>query len=180
MSDSPKLETPAPAASTAALSPEHLDALAKLVPGLLYAAEQDLWVRPEADGTIRVGATHLVAAHGQFMLFTPRPVGTEVKRDQSLGVMETAKTAVAIHAPVSARVLEFNAAATADVTLVERDPYGAGWLFRLQPTAMETERDALLDLDSYAAWLGPRLAQRATAPIGEVGDDPMGNPGLGY
>lgn len=72
----------------------------------LYAAEQDMWVRIEPDGTAVIGATHLVVAHGQFMLFTPRPVGTEVARDRSLGVMETAKTAIAVHAPVSGRIIE--------------------------------------------------------------------------
>ena len=127
---------------------------------LLFAPEQDMWVRVEGDGTVTVGATHVVAAHGQFMLFTPRAAGTEVERDRSLGVMETAKTAVAVHAPLSGRVVEVNDAVVADVSLVERDPYGAGWLVRLQPAALDDERGTLMAANDYAVWLAPRLAQK--------------------
>ncbi len=65
-----------------------------------------MWVRLEDDGLATVGATHLVAHHGQFMLFSPRPVGMKIARDRSLGVMETAKTAVAVHAPLSCEIVE--------------------------------------------------------------------------
>jgi glycine cleavage system H protein len=154
-----------------------LTALLQLLPAdRLFAAEQDMWVRIEPDGTATVGATHLVVAHGQFMLFTPRPVGTDVARDRSLGVMETAKTAIAVHAPVSGRILEANAAVVADVTLVEREPYGAGWLVRMAPSAIEAERGALHDAQSYAAWLAPRLADKQAKPIDDQVDlsiDPL-------
>ncbi len=158
-------------------------ALAQLAPDVLYAPEQDMWVREEADGSVTVGAIHLVAAHGQFMLFTPRPVGTEVDRDRSLGVMETAKTAVAIHAPLSGRVLEANAAVVDDVSLVERDPYGAGWLFRLQPTQLAEEKPALQDCAAYACWLEPRLDQKLAKPVAdddEFGEELIVDPHRGY
>lgn len=183
MSDVPSLEPavpdPAPAAEGQVAEDQ---GLARLAPGLLYAAEQDMWVRPEADGTVTVGATHLVAAHGQFMLFTPRPPGTEVQRDRSLGVMETAKTAVAIHAPLSGRIVAANEAVVQDVSLVERDPYGEGWLFRLQPSALDAERASLLDVSGYASWLLPRLAaKQAAKPIDdEFGEDLSIDPNRGY
>jgi len=84
--------------------------------------------------------------------------GTE--RNHSMGVMETAKTAVAIHAPLSVRILAANAAVIDDVALIERDPYGAGWMFRVAPTALADERATLLDARTYAEWLAPRLAQK--------------------
>lgn len=155
-----------------------LDALALDV---LYAPEQDMWVRLQADGTAYIGATHLVALHGQFMLFTPRPPGTEVARDRSLGVMETAKTAVAIHAPLSSRILESNAAALNDVQVVTTDPYGLGWLFRVRPTALEDERHTLVDAATYRAWIEPRLKERLAPPIDEAGqDDAYIDPHCGY
>jgi glycine cleavage system H protein len=143
---------------------------------LLYAPEQDMWVRLEVDGTATVGATHLVAAHGQFMFFSPRPAGTVVARDRSLGVMETAKTAVAIHAPLSCTVTGANAAVERDATLIVSDPYGAGWLFRLAPTALDAERASLLDAAAYRAWLLPRL-DRFEPP---VDDDRPSNFGTFY
>jgi glycine cleavage system H protein len=144
-----------------------MNVLDDLATDVLYAPEQDMGVRLEADGTARVGATHLVASHGQFMLFTPRPVGSEIERDRSLGVMETAKTAVAIHAPISCRILEANASAMDNIHYVITDAYGAGWLFRVQPLALEAERPLLMDADAYRAWVEPRLADKMAAPIEE-------------
>jgi glycine cleavage system H lipoate-binding protein len=150
--------------------------LARLDRTVFYAPEQDMWVRLEEGGLATVGATHLVAHHGQFMLFTPRPVGRTIARDRSLGVMETAKTAVAVRAPLSCEIVAVNAAVLGDLTLIERDPYGAGWMFRVRSTALDAERDGLLDADAYAAWLAPRLAEKLAPPIDLQRDldiDPM-------
>jgi glycine cleavage system H protein len=152
-----------------------------LAADVLYAPEQDMWVRFEADGTARIGATHLVAAHGQFMLFTPRPVGTEIALDRSLGVMETAKTAVAVHAPLSCRILEVNTAAIDNIHFVITDPYGAGWLLRVQPTSLEAERGGLMDAAAYRAWVEPRLGERMAPPIDDFGADDLAvDPHKGY
>ncbi len=150
--------------------------LARLDPTVLYAPEQDMWVRLHGDGLATVGATHLVAHHGQFMLFTPRPVGMTIARDRSLGVMETAKTAVAVHAPLSCEIVEVNPAVLADVALVEREPYAAGWMLRVRPTALDEERAGLLDAAAYAQWVAPRLAEKLAPPIDYGRDldvDPM-------
>lgn len=150
-----------------ASNPELLQQLDRTV---LYAPDQDMWVRLEEDGLATVGATHLVAQHGQFMLFTPRPVGSRIVRDRSLGVMETAKTAVAVHAPLSCEIVAINAAVLADVSVVEREPYAAGWMFRVRPTQFADERASLLDADAYAQWLAPRLAEKLAPPI-DLGRD---------
>lgn len=131
--------------------------LTALPSDLLYAPEEDMWLRFESDGNATIGATHLVCAHGQFMFFAPRPVGTSVERTRSLGVMETAKTAIAIHSPLSCTIVAANAAVENDASLIVRDPYGAGWLFRVHPTALETEEALLLDAVRYREWLAPRL-----------------------
>ncbi len=139
--------------------------LDQLADDVLYAPEQDMWVRFGADGRARIGATHLVSSHGQFMLFTPRPAGSMIERDRSLGVMETGKTAVAIHAPLSCRIIESNASAVDNIHLIIADAYGSGWLFLVEPTALEAERAGLMDVTAYRAWLQPRLAEKLVPPI---------------
>lgn len=135
-----------------------------------YAPEQDMWVRPETDGSVTIGATHVVAAHGQFMIFTPRPVGSVIERDRSMGVMETGKTAVAMHAPLSCRIIAANPAAERSVDVVVRDPYGEGWLFRVEATAFEAERGTLMDALTYTYWLAPRLAEKTQPPVDDKAD----------
>jgi glycine cleavage system H protein len=150
--------------------------LARLDRTVLYAPEQDMWVRLEADGLATIGATHLVVQHGQFMYFSPRPAGMTIARDRSLGVMETAKTAVAVHAPISCEIVAVNPAVLADVSIVEREPYAAGWMFRVRPTALDEERASLLDVDAYAQWLAPRLAEKLAPPVDHGADfdiDPL-------
>ncbi len=175
MTDTPLNDPPAPADDAASV-------LARLSPDALYAAEQDMWVRREADGTVTVGATHLVAQHGQFMLFTPRPPQTVVEAGRSLGVMETAKTAVAVHAPLGGRIVEVNAAVVADVSLVDRDPYGAGWLMRLAPTDWDAAQASLLPSAQYAQWVLPRLAEKLAKPVDfdEFNEDLSVDPHRGY
>src|SRR5262245_17153038 len=143
--------------------------LSLLPADLLYAPEEDMWVCLAPDGIATIGATHLVAEHGQFVFFAPRPVGTAIDRTRSLGVMETAKTAIAIHAPLSCRIVEANAAVERDASLITRDPYGAAWLFRVEPTALDAERGGLMDAAQYRAWLAPRL-DRFKPPIDDADD----------
>lgn len=156
--------------------------LSQLPADRLYAPAQDMWVRLEDDGMARLGATHLIAAHGQFMYFTPRPVGTVIEYDRSLGVMETAKTVVAIHAPISGRIVEVNETVVGNVVPIETDPYGEGWMFRMEPGNLEAERMHLLDAVAYAQWLGPRAEQKAAEkPIAdEFGEDLTVDPNRGY
>jgi glycine cleavage system H protein len=135
----------------------HVAQLERLPGDRLYAALQDLWVRFEDDGTATLGMVHLMAVHVQFLLFTPRPAGSPVAFDRSLGVMETAKSAVAIHAPLSCRIVEANVALERDIGLLTRDPYGAGWLLRVQPTGCDAERERLIDVTAYRAWLASRM-----------------------
>jgi len=124
--------------------------LAELPEDCLYAAEQDLWLRPEGDEVV-VGAVRFVVAHGDFMLFYPRPCEIPVMRERSLGVMETAKTAVAITCPISCTIVETNQAAQQNIDVVTQDPYGAGWLYRLKPMAWQDESMFLMGVKEYRA-----------------------------
>jgi hypothetical protein len=64
--------------------------------------------------------------------------------------------------------------------LVITDPYGAGWLFRVEPT-LEAERSDLLDAAAYRAWVEPRLADKLATPIDEFSADDFDiDPNRGY
>ena len=81
----------------------------------------------------------------------PKP-GRKVKAGEAIAVIESVKAASDIYAPVSGEITEVNAAATADASLVNSDPYGAGWLFRINPD-QPAEIDALLPEAEYLATL---------------------------
>ena len=142
---------------------ELAEILAELPEDVLYSAEHDMWVRREGEEVV-VGANRFVVAHGQFMLFYPRPCEVPVMRDKSLGVMETAKTAVAIGCPVSCVIVAANEAVQNDIGVVIRDPYGAGWLYRLRPIAWDEDSMFLMSASEYREWLAQHSKERLREP----------------
>ncbi|MHB1838047.1 MAG: glycine cleavage system protein H [Solirubrobacteraceae bacterium] len=114
----------------------------------LYDLELDSWVRVEDDGSVRLGMTDVAQTLcGKLvsLTFQKRP-GASVKRGRTLAVIESAKWVGPFRSPLSGEVLEVNEDGfAADRLLVNRDPYGAGWLVRLMPSALDSERGALVD-----------------------------------
>ena len=142
---------------------ELAEILAELPEDCLYSAEHDLWVRREGDEVV-VGAVRFIIHHGQFMLFYPRQCEIPVMREKSLGVMETAKTAVAISCPLSCVISATNSDAQKNIDVVINDPYGAGWLYRLRPTDWDRESMLLMDVHQYREWLSQNSTTRLRPP----------------
>lgn len=138
--------------------------LAELPEDRLYAAECDLWLKTEEDGLVTVGANRFVTHHGQFMLFYPRPCETPVMKGRSLGVMETAKTAVAIEAPISCEIVQTNQSVQANVDVAIADPYGQGWLYKIRPSAWDEDQLGLMTVAQYRDWLSSNNGSRLRPP----------------
>ena len=123
-------------------------------PGDLRFARSHEWVRVEDDETITVG----ISAHAQEQLgdlvFVETPeVDREVDAEEAIAVVESVKAASDIYAPVAGRVTETNAELADNPELVNSDPYGAGWIFRLAPEDVAAVEE-LMDADDYDAYTG--------------------------
>jgi glycine cleavage system H protein len=119
--------------------------------GLLYDTEYDMWVRREGEAVV-IGATAFgLHRAGRLIAFTAKPRGAEVARGRGLGTVETAKTVVAIHSPVSFVIDAANEAAEERPQLINDDPHGAGWMARGRPLAWAAEAAGLVDATAYAA-----------------------------
>src|SRR5262247_3973344 len=93
---------------------------------LLYHPAYDVWVRQDGDEIV-IGATSYGAYFaGEILAFTPKRVGVEIEIEKSIGVVEVAKTMVAIHAPLSLRLTATNEGAVGKPELINLDPYGEG------------------------------------------------------
>jgi glycine cleavage system H protein len=101
---------------------------------LHYLVAYDMWARFEDDGLVRVGATALgVALAGEIVAFLPKPVGESVEQGRAVGAIELFKTIISAKAPLSGVLVEVNDAVGRTPALLNRDPYGAGWLARIRP-----------------------------------------------
>jgi glycine cleavage system H protein len=116
----------------------------------LYDVNSDMWVMGDATYVV-VGATGFgLFLAGPIIAFTAKPRGAEVIKSRGLGTVESSKTVVAVHAPLSLVLDETNEAAECRPQMVNEDPYGAGWMARGRPLAWQAERGALVDADAYA------------------------------
>ena len=120
---------------------------------LKYATTHE-WVRVEADGTVRVGITDHAQAELTDIVFVELPaLEAEVQAGHPIAVVESVKAASDIYSPISGTVIEANTALADNPALVNTDPYGTGWLYRLK-IASPAEMDALKSPADYLAQIG--------------------------
>jgi glycine cleavage system H protein len=101
-----------------------------------------------------VGISHHAQAELGDVVYVELPtVGRVVKAGESFAVIESVKAASDIYAPVSGEVVEVNTALSSDTSLVNSDPYGAGWLCKIK-VSDTTEVSALMDEAAYLALVG--------------------------
>ena len=120
------------------------------IPADLRYASSHEWVRPEGEGVFTVG----ISAHAQELLgdmvFVELPdVGAEVGTGDDVAVAESVKAASDVYAPISGEVIEVNIKLEDSPELLNTDPYGDGWLFKIRAED-EKEAEGLLDAAGYA------------------------------
>lgn len=112
---------------------------------LWYNVERHVWARREPDGTVTVGITDVAQSlAGKIIVVSPKPPGRRVEKNKSAGTLESGKWVGSVPSPVSGEILAANTALKADPSIVNRDPYGEGWVVRLRPDDWEADRGDLL------------------------------------
>jgi glycine cleavage system H protein len=113
---------------------------------LLYDVDKNVWLRFEGDEVV-VGMTDVAQTLcGKFVQITWKQPGRTVARGRSLAIVESAKWVGPLPSPLTSEIIANNEAGfAADILAANKDPYGAGWLYRLRPTALDAERGALVD-----------------------------------
>ena len=120
---------------------------------LKYTAEHE-WTRDEG-ATVLIGITSFAQeALGDIVYVQLPATGTAIHAGEVVGEVESTKSVSDVYAPVSGVVTERNGALDARPELINQDPYGEGWLFRVTPEGPGS-LDDLLDSASYAALVQP-------------------------
>jgi glycine cleavage system H protein len=111
-----------------------------------------MWVRAGDEGEALIGATRFgVFLAGKIIAFCTKPKGATVERGRGMGTIESRKTVLAVHAPISFVLLAGNDAAEERPALVNDDPQGAGWMARVRPTDWAVDVRSLVDSSAYRA-----------------------------
>lgn len=108
-----------------------------------------MWVRQQ-DGFVLIGATSFgLHQAGEVIAFTAKPDGAEIQRGKGMATIECHKTVLAVHAPLSFRLISGNTSAEERPTLINASPYGAGWMAQGIPLDWEEEKTSLCHAEEY-------------------------------
>jgi glycine cleavage system H protein len=114
---------------------------------LLYSKEHE-WVRLEGENAT-IGITDYAQESLGDIVYVELPkVGTEIEQFGNVGVIESVKAVSDLFTPMSGKVAEINTTLDGDPAAVNREPYGAGWLFKLKLSDQD-EAKSLLNAADY-------------------------------
>ena len=124
-----------------------------MIPKDLKYTKDHEWAKLE-DGRVRVGITHHAQKELGDIVFVELPeVGRTVSKGEQVATVESVKAVGEVYAPVSGEVIEKNDELESSPELVNKDPYGKGWLFVLK-MGNPAELDELLDAAAYEKLVG--------------------------
>lgn len=123
------------------------------IPANLKYTKEHEWIRIEGN-TAYVGITDYAQSElGEIVFVEVETVGETLTSGEVFGTVEAVKTVSELFVPVSAEILEFNAELEDAPELVNDDPYGKGWMVKIQITD-EAELEELLTPEAYEALIG--------------------------
>ena len=115
--------------------------------------EEHEWLVPEGD-VVTVGITEHAAEQLGDIVFVELPEpGTQVTKDDEVVVIESVKAASDILAPIDGEIVEVNEAIVDNPALVNEDPQGAAWFFRIRASDA-AQMDEYMDEAGYKAFIG--------------------------
>ena len=121
---------------------------------LLYTPEHEYIARTQDTAVIRVGITDYAQGELGDVVFVRLPkAGDRVTAHQAFGEIEAVKAVSELYSPVSGEVVEINSALDGDSGVVNRDPYGDGWMVKLKVSNPADLKD-LLSPKAYRSHIG--------------------------
>lgn len=121
---------------------------------LLYTEEHEYVHKSDAEDIVEIGITDYAQGELGDVVYVDLPaVGSKFARMEPFGTIEAVKAVSELYCPLSGEVIEVNTSLEGDPSLVNKDPYGAGWMIRLR-LKNASELDSLLGPEEYAAHIG--------------------------
>ncbi|MCL4312619.1 MAG: glycine cleavage system protein GcvH [Actinobacteria bacterium] len=120
------------------------------IPHELRYTQDHEWAKLEANGLVRVGITDYAQDALGDVVFVDLPeVSKEIEAGDVLGEIESTKSVSEVYAPVGGVVVEVNSSLVDSPEKINQDPYGAGWMCLIKPSA-GTTLEELMDAEGYA------------------------------
>jgi glycine cleavage system H protein len=122
------------------------------IPGDLRFATSHEWVRTNDDGSITVGMSEYAQEQLGDLVFVETPeVDMVCEAEQGVAVVESVKAASDLYAPLAGKISDANCELAENPELINTDPYGDGWIFKMVPDDLDAV-EALMDPDDYQSF----------------------------
>ena len=119
---------------------------------LKYTKDHE-WIQIEGNDAI-IGITDYAQSElGDIVFVEIETIGDDLKKEEIFGSVEAVKTVSDLFAPLSGKIIEINEALEDNPELVNNDPYGEGWIIKMEIKDL-SETEDLLDADSYKDLIG--------------------------
>jgi glycine cleavage system H protein len=121
--------------------------MANIIEGVRYTKEHE-WVKIEGDVATEGITDYAQSELSDIVMVEPPQIGRQIKVGEAVGTIEAVKAVSDLYAGISGEVIEVNEAVVADPSIINKDPYGEGWLYKVK-VASAKDADALLTPDQY-------------------------------
>jgi len=116
----------------------------------LYYTEEHEWAKKLEDGTLAVGISDYAQKQLHEIVYVELPeVGSEFGQMESIGAVESVKAVTDMFTPISGTVVEVNESLIDSPERLNEDPYGEGWIAKIEPKNLEADLAKLMDSEAY-------------------------------
>ena len=135
------------------------------MPDELYYHEEGTWVKVEGD-MVRIGMTDFFQQAAGDIVYVDLPFeGDDIQAGDAFGKVQSAKWIGKLLAPLSGTIEEVNYELDSDSTIINKDPYGDGWIMKVKPSAWDDEKGELFHGDSVVEYV---RKEKETAKKGQA------------
>jgi glycine cleavage system H protein len=129
------------------------------MPDELYYHTEHAWVKVE-DGKARVGMNDMFQGTSGDIVYVDLPFeGDSIEAGEVCGKIQSAKWIGKLVAPVSGEITEVNEELENDSTLINKDPYGEGWIMVVEPSGLDADLGNLMQGGAVKEWLEAEIAK---------------------
>ena len=116
----------------------------------LYYTEEHEWSKPLDDGFVLVGVSDYAQKQLHEIVYVELPeIGAEYAQMESIGAVESVKAVTDMFTPVSGTIVEVNETLLDRPELINEDPYGEGWIAKIEPKALDEDLAKLMNAKAY-------------------------------
>ena len=125
----------------------------KVEEGIYYTKEHE-WAKKLDDGMVAVGIDDFAQAALHEIVYVELPeMESEVSQGQAIGAVESVKAVSDMYSPVSGKIVKVNEALLDAPEQINNDPYGEGWIAKIEPSNLDGDLGNLMDAAAYAEYL---------------------------